>query len=144
MYSLYYILIFDLCSGKSIRNTTAEFLATQTYIGNLQAYKKTLDKNAPTDDIDKKIAQLQANLGKFVNFSDSGKPVYIELIPKVAKSPQHIVILADKGTGSSAEYFLFIVRLPDYPVDNIGIQPDLYLDSSVKDWVEFALKYVEE
>lgn len=171
---------------KPIRNTAAEFLATKTYIGNLEAYKKTLDKNAPTDEIDKNIARLQANLGKFVNFSDSVKPIYIEEVPKVAKSPQHIVILADKGTGSSAEYFLFItkqskkvkllgtpsygaldfgnaylidfgctgyqllmptyraMRLPDYPIDNIGIQPDMYLDSSVEDWVAFALKYVEE
>jgi hypothetical protein len=36
------------------------------------------------------------------------------------------------------------MRLPDYPVDNIGIQPDMYLDSSVEDWVAFALKYIEE
>ncbi len=36
------------------------------------------------------------------------------------------------------------MRLPEFPIDNIGIQPDVYLDSSVKNWVEFALKYVEE
>lgn len=35
------------------------------------------------------------------------------------------------------------LRLPDYPIDNIGIQPDIYLDKSVKDWVEYAVDYLE-
>lgn len=35
------------------------------------------------------------------------------------------------------------MRLPDYPIDNIGIQPDIYLDKSVKDWVKFAADYLE-
>ncbi|UHO40692.1 hypothetical protein H5J24_01925 [Chryseobacterium capnotolerans] len=34
-------------------------------------------------------------------------------------------------------------RLPDYPIDNIGVQPDIYLDESVKDWVQFAVDYLE-
>lgn len=36
------------------------------------------------------------------------------------------------------------LRLPDYPIDNIGMQPDIYLDKSVKDWVQFALEYLEQ
>lgn len=36
------------------------------------------------------------------------------------------------------------LRLPDYPIDNIGLQPDLYLDKSVKDWLQFALDYLEK
>lgn len=35
------------------------------------------------------------------------------------------------------------MRLPEYPLDNIGIQPDVYLDESVGDWVEFAVDYLE-
>jgi len=35
------------------------------------------------------------------------------------------------------------MRLPGYPIDNIGIQPDIYLDKSVKDWVAFAVEYLE-
>ncbi|MCZ4243581.1 S41 family peptidase [Pedobacter punctiformis] len=35
------------------------------------------------------------------------------------------------------------LRLPDYPIDNIGAQPDIYLDSSVKDWIETAKNYLE-
>lgn len=34
-------------------------------------------------------------------------------------------------------------RLPDYPIDNIGVQPDIYLDESVEDWVKFATDYLE-
>lgn len=34
-------------------------------------------------------------------------------------------------------------RLPDYPIDNIGIQPDVYLDESIKDWAKFAVDYLE-
>ncbi len=34
------------------------------------------------------------------------------------------------------------MRLPDYPIDNIGIQPDVYLDKSVKDWVQFTIDYL--
>jgi len=34
-------------------------------------------------------------------------------------------------------------RLPDYPIDNIGVQPDVYLDQYVEDWVQFALDYLE-
>ncbi len=35
------------------------------------------------------------------------------------------------------------LRLPDYPIDNIGIQPDIYLDKSIKDWIKFALEYLD-
>ncbi|MFO7894030.1 MAG: S41 family peptidase [Longimicrobiales bacterium] len=34
-------------------------------------------------------------------------------------------------------------RLPEYPIDNIGLQPDIYLDQSVEDWVEYAQDYME-
>jgi len=35
------------------------------------------------------------------------------------------------------------LRLPDYPIDNIGIQPDIYLDKTVPDWIQFAIDYLE-
>lgn len=34
-------------------------------------------------------------------------------------------------------------RLPDYPIDNIGVQPDIYIDTSVSDWVKYAVDYLE-
>lgn len=36
------------------------------------------------------------------------------------------------------------MRLPDYPIDNIGIQPDIYLDKNIKDWVQYAVDYLED
>lgn len=36
------------------------------------------------------------------------------------------------------------LRLPDYPIDNIGIQPDIYLYKTVTDWVKFAKEYLED
>lgn len=35
------------------------------------------------------------------------------------------------------------LRLPEYPIDNIGIQPDIYMDKTQKDWVQFAVEYLE-
>lgn len=35
------------------------------------------------------------------------------------------------------------ISLLDYPIDNIGIQPDIYLDKSVEDWVQFTVEYLE-
>jgi hypothetical protein len=35
------------------------------------------------------------------------------------------------------------MRLPDFPIDNIGVQPDIYLDKSVEDWIQFAVEYLE-
>jgi len=35
------------------------------------------------------------------------------------------------------------LRLPDYPIDNIGIQPDIYIDKSINDWEQFAIDYLE-
>lgn len=182
-----YQKLLPYIAGKRIRNTGAEFLSTQAYIDNLEAYKKTLDKNVSTTGLDKQIAYLKAHLGEYVNYNESKEgPVYIENVVPNAKAPKHIVILANKLTGSSAEYFLFVarqskkvkifgkpsygaldygnafiadfgcapyqvfipsyraLRLPDYPIDNIGIQPDVYMDKSIKDWVKFAQDYLEE
>jgi hypothetical protein len=35
------------------------------------------------------------------------------------------------------------LRLPDYPIDNIGIQPDIYLDKTETDWIKYAIEYLE-
>ncbi len=34
-------------------------------------------------------------------------------------------------------------RLPQYPLDNIGLQPDIFLDESITDWMEFAREFLE-
>lgn len=35
------------------------------------------------------------------------------------------------------------LRLPDFPVDNIGLQPDIFMDRFIKDWVQYAVDYLE-
>lgn len=47
------------------------------------------------------------------------------------------------------EYLLYMptvrmMRLLDYPLDNIGIQPDIYMDKYITDWVQYAKEYLEE
>ena len=36
------------------------------------------------------------------------------------------------------------LRLPDFPIDNIGLQPDIFIDKSVKDWIKFTVDYLEK
>jgi hypothetical protein len=36
------------------------------------------------------------------------------------------------------------LRLPDFPIDNIGVQPDIYLDKTAGDWVKYAIQYLED
>lgn len=48
-----------------------------------------------------------------------------------------------------ANYQLYLptyrsARLPQYPIDNIGVQPDIYLDESIPDWIDFAVHYIQE
>ncbi len=36
-----------------------------------------------------------------------------------------------------------MMRLPEYQLDNIGIQPDIYMDKYIEDWVQYAKEYLE-
>jgi len=47
--------------------------------------------------------------------------------------------------GSYALYMptVRMMRLPGYQLDNIGIQPDIYMDKYITDWVQYAKKYLE-
>lgn len=36
-----------------------------------------------------------------------------------------------------------MMRVSDYPLDNIGIQPDIYMDRYITDWVQYAKEYLE-
>ncbi len=35
------------------------------------------------------------------------------------------------------------LRLPDFPIDNIGLQPDIFMDRFVKNWIQYAVDYLE-
>lgn len=182
----YQKLLPYVCTGP-LRMIGAEFLATQSLIDGLKNWMQKLpDEEKFEQDkkrIKRNIEMYQKHLGSFVG-TDS-KSVYVDTINQANHSPSQIVILANKGTGSAAEnfvykakqskkvkimgtptggvldygsarkfnfgcdnYTLFLptfrsLRLPEYPIDNIGIQPDVYLDKYVEDWIKFALDYLE-
>ncbi|MBZ0200352.1 MAG: hypothetical protein K8H86_10825 [Ignavibacteriaceae bacterium] len=37
-----------------------------------------------------------------------------------------------------------MLRAQDYPLDNIGIQPDIFMDKYVEDWIQYAKDYLEK
>ncbi|MFT3981631.1 MAG: S41 family peptidase [Ferruginibacter sp.] len=170
------------------RYIRTEHLSTPAFISNLKNYNASLtDKEKYQEQIaenEKKIRLLEANPGRFVNFS--GNAVVIDTINVEPKSPKQIVFLTNNKVASAAENFLLAakqsrkvkvmgtptsgvldyanvyrfndfaclnyqlymptyrsLRLPDYPIDNIGIQPDVYLDKTVENWEKFTVEYLE-
>lgn len=180
-----YQKLLPYISGKAIYHTGAEFYASESFLNSLENYKKKLGKDDSSETVDNQIKKVKENMGRYFNHDEKGGLNRVQNIEVALKSPKKIVILANKRTGSSAEYLLYIakqstkvkimgipsygaldygnaimtdfgcadyqlllptykaMRLPDYPIDNIGIQPDVYLDQSVKDWVKFAEDYME-
>ncbi|RYD93290.1 MAG: hypothetical protein EOP54_19450 [Sphingobacteriales bacterium] len=171
-----------------LRHIGAQHLSTPAFIAALRRYTESIeDREKNSGQIaenQRRIKLLEANLGKFVNFS--GHAVETESIAPASISPKQVVFLTDGKVGSAAEalllaarqskkvkiigtptsgvldyanaYFFddFIctnyrlllptyrsLRLPEYPIDNIGIQPDIYMDKTVADWEKYALDYLE-
>lgn len=183
----YQKLLPYICTNP-IRLIGAQLLATQALIDGLQNWMDNLPDEeqyqADKDRIKRNIKTYRKHLGEFVG-SDS-KAVYIDTIKPSVHSPAQIVILANKGTASASESFIYkakqskkvkimgsptggvldygsarnfnfgcnnyslslptyrSLRLPEYPIDNIGIQPDIYLDKYVEDWIRFAVDYLEK
>lgn len=175
-----------ICTN-SIRSLGTDYLVTPTLIDGLQSW---LDQTPDEEKYmsDKKMVTgwihlFKNHMGEFVD--PDSTDVYITEVEIAEHSPEQVIILANKGTASSGEAFLFRMkqskkvkilgvpsygaldyasqryfefgctnytlllptwrasRLPDYPIDNIGVQPDIYLDNSVENWVQFAIDYVE-
>lgn len=171
-----------------IRHVGAQHLSTPAFIAALRRYTESIvDRQKNKDQIaenNRRITLLEANPGRFVNFSDQG--VELQTISPASKSPKQIVFLTDGKVASAGEALLLIarqskkvkligtptsgvldyanayffddficsnyrllmptfrsLRLPDYPIDNIGIQPDIYMDGTVTDWEKYALEYLE-
>ncbi|RZK38741.1 MAG: hypothetical protein EOO90_21180 [Pedobacter sp.] len=171
-----------------IRHIGAQHLSTPAFIAALRRYTESIeDREKHKDQIaenHRRITLLEANPGKFVNFSDQA--VQIQTIVPAPESPKQIVFLIDGKVASAGEALLLVakqskkvkligtptsgvldyanayffddfictnyrllmptfrsLRLPEYPIDNIGIQPDIYMDSTVTDWEKYALEYLE-
>lgn len=170
-----------------LRIMNVEFLSTPTLINGLWDYAlQNIHKDSVNaiQQIEDGLREYKENPGKFVLYN--GKKVTIDTIKLNPKSPEQIIILANKNVASAGENFLFSsrqskkvkilgtpsmgvldygsirefkfgcdnfrlylptyrsARLPQYPIDNIGIQPDVYLDETVHDWLNFAIQYINE
>lgn len=170
-----------------LRIMNVEFLSTPTLIKGLRDYAlQNVHKDSlmAIQKIEDELKEYKENLGKFVLYD--GKKVTVDTIKCHAKSPEQIIILANRNVASAGENFLFSARqskkvkilgtpsmgvldygsirefkldcdnytlylptyrsarLPHYPIDNIGIQPDVYLDDTIDNWLEFAIKYINE
>lgn len=175
-------------STNPIRHVGTEHLATPNFIYQLKKYNASLADNeknkAQIFEIESRIKLLEANIGKYVNFSDS--KVVTDSIILNSKSPKQVIFLTDNKVASAGESLLLIakqskkvkligtptsgvldyanayffddfvctnyrllmptyrsLRLPNYPIDNIGIQPDIYIDKTIEDWEKYAIEYVE-
>lgn len=174
---------------NSIRTMGVEYLATKTLIDGLESYIKTAKDNpenkSEIEMIRRWIGLFEKNMGKFVNVNETGSSFSVQEIELAKISPKNVIVLIDKGVGSSAENLVIkakqskkvkvigtvtsggldyaaarifdfgcpeyqlrlptfrSLRLPDYPVDNIGIQPDIYLDKTITDWIGFTVGYLE-
>lgn len=182
-----YLNLLPYIMTQSIRTLGVEFLSTPTLINGLQGYidgiKDDKSKEREITRIKREIEILKKNEGKFVNIHDT--EVDTMKVRIAEKSPQNVVVLANKNVGSSGEYFVMFtrqskkvkifgtptyggldyasarvfdfgcseyqlglptyrsLRLPDFPVDNIGLQPDIYMDKFIEDWVQYAVDYLE-
>lgn len=171
-----------------IRHIGAEHLSTPAFIANLKHYTASIadrEKNSvQIAENERRIKLLEANPGKFVNFSDH--IVETDTIIPEPKSPRQVVFLTDNKVASAGEALLLTakqskkvkimgiptsgvldyanayffddfvctnyrllmptfrsLRLPEYPIDNIGIQPDIYMDKMIADWEKYAVEYLE-
>lgn len=129
----------------------------------IQLYKENIGKYI---NVDGKIVEIDTlNLAKkspqqIVVLADSKVGSAAENFLLAAKQSKKVKVLGAPTSGAldyaNAYFFKFgcdnyklllptyrSLRLPNYPIDNIGIQPDVYIDNSVEDWVQYSIEYLE-
>jgi len=131
---------------------------------NIEIFKKNLGKFVNTEEkaVTIDTIKLEQNSPKqIIILSNKKVGSAAENLLMSAKQSKKVKILGTPSFGvldyASARFFNFgcsnyqlllptyrSLRLPAYPVDNIGIQPDVYLDDTIKDWVDYAVKYLED
>jgi hypothetical protein len=130
---------------------------------NIEIFKKNIGKFVNTEKkaVTIDTIKLEQNSPKqIVILSNKMVGSAAENLLLSAKQSKKVKILGTPSFGvldyASARFFNFgcsnyqlllptyrSLRLPGYPIDNIGIQPDVYLDDSIKDWIYYAVKYLE-
>lgn len=92
-----------------------------------------IDKGVASSGEDFVIAAKQSKKVKLIGTPTFGAIDYASVIPFDFGCPDYKLYMPTFRS----------LRLPDYPLDNIGVQPDIYLDKTVENWIHFAMDYLE-
>ena len=129
---------------------------------NIKLYEKNLGKFVNLNSSKVQIESIETakkSPKRVVVLANKNVGSAAENLVLTAKQSKKVKILGTPTFGvldyASARFFKFgcenyklllptyrSLRLPDYPIDNIGIQPDVYLDDTVENWVDYAIKYL--
>ncbi|MFW0716124.1 S41 family peptidase [Pedobacter sp. N23S346] len=136
--------------SDSIRNVFKKDLAT------LKAHEGELYKLYPVDTIKFNTVYKNPERVSFLVNRNTGSAAELFLLE--AKQSKKVKLYGTNSSGA-IDYTEFItskmpcnfytlyypacksLRLPDYPLDNIGIKPDIAIPANVTDWIDFVKKY---
>jgi hypothetical protein len=129
------------------------------YLTELKAHEGELYKLYPIDTI--KFNTVYKNPERVSLLVNGGTGSAAELFLLEAKQSKKVKLYGQNSAGA-IDYTEFIkiempckyytlfyptcksLRLPDYPLDNIGIKPDIAIPAHTTDWVDFVTKYKTE
>ena len=137
-------------ASDSIRNVFKKDLE------KLKAHEGELYKLYPIDTIKFNTVYKNPERISFLVNRNTGSAAELFLLE--AKQSKKVKIYGENSSGSidyvevitikmpCSFYTLYYpacksLRLPDYPLDNIGIKPDVAIPSNVTDWIDFVKKY---
>jgi C-terminal processing protease CtpA/Prc len=135
----------------------------EMYRREIDIYKKNMGQFVNTEDSDNTVQEViatQKSPEYVVILTDKEVGSAAENFVMAAKQSKKVKVIGTPTYGvldygaarkfdfGCSEYELYLpgyrsLRLPEYPIDNIGVQPDIYLDKSVTDYVKFAKEYLE-
>lgn len=122
--------------GKYVLRPNEKSVETESYEANTKSPKRVVilanNKVASSGEVLVLLAK-QSKKVKILGTPTSGVLDYANAMISNYEYDGHSLILPTYRS----------LRLPDFPIDNIGIQPDIYLDKSVEDWVNFSVDYLE-
>jgi len=126
------------------------------YLIELKAHEGELYKLYPIDTI--KFKTVYKNPERVSFLVNAGTGSAAELFLLEAKQSKKVKLYGEHSSGA-VDYTEFVkvempckfytlyyptcksLRLPDYPLDNIGIKPDVAIPADVNDWIDFVKKY---
>lgn len=137
-------------TSDSIRNVFKKYLT------ELKAHQGEMYKLYPIDTI--KFKTISKNPERVSFLVNRGTGSAAEMFLLEAKQSKKVKLYGEHSSGA-VDYTEFVkvempckfytlyyptcksLRLPDYPLDNIGIKPDVTIPADVTDWIDFVKKY---